>query len=309
LKQVEWIARGRSNALWIFAIASLLAVGLGAAVMAQADIPLGIWIRNPIAWFVAGALTIFFARLGWLGAWLAPVAVILMTLSLFGPGQEGVHRWLDLGPVQLNAAGLVLPVAIVAIDRARDRLAFPCLLVIAAMLAWQPDISQLAAFSLAAIVIASSRRPGLLGLATSTFLAVGLSEPPRSAGGCFPCRRHLDPGLVSLAGARKRNGCQPGRLGFEPTAGRARPCASTDRPDCAFGLSGDHQSRPALGRLPCPAGGIWPQLCDWRVARNRCSLRPATGQIPNVNLTLASRSRHYFRRCGNFRLVFAAARH
>lgn len=174
MNQVEPITRGRGNALWIFAIASLLAVSLGAAAMAQADIPLGIWMRNPIAWLVAGALTIFFARLGWLGAWLAPVAAIIVALSLFGPGQEGVHRWLDLGPVQLNAAGLVLPVAIVAIDRARDRLAFPCLLVIAAMLAWQPDISQLAAFSLAAIVIASSRRPGLLGLATSTILAVGL---------------------------------------------------------------------------------------------------------------------------------------
>lgn len=174
MNQVEPITRGRGNALLIFAIASLLTVSLGAAAMAQADIPLGIWMRNPIAWLVAGALTIFFARLGWLGAWLAPVAAIIVALSLFGPGQEGVHRWLDLGPVQLNAAGLVLPVAIVAIDRARDRLAFPCLLVIAAMLAWQPDISQLAAFSLAAIVIASSRRPGLLGLATSTILAVGL---------------------------------------------------------------------------------------------------------------------------------------
>lgn len=198
MKQVEWIARGHSNALWIFAIASLLAVGLGAAVMAQADIPLGIWIRNPIAWLVAGALTIFFARLGWLGAWLAPVAAIIVALSLFGPGQEGVHRWLDLGPVQLNAAGLVLPVAIVAIDRARDRLAFPCLLVIAATLAWQPDISQLAAFSLAAIVIASSRRPGLLGLATSTILAVGLIALCLSRPDPLAAVAHVE-GILTLA--------------------------------------------------------------------------------------------------------------
>ena len=163
MNQVEWISRAGRTVLLVFGIASLIAVGLGAAVMARADIPLGIWIRNPIAWFVAGALAIFLARLGWLGSWLAPVAVIVVALSLFGPGQEGVHRWLDLG--------LVLPAAIVAFDRASSTVTIPCFVLIAGLLAWQPDISQLAGFSLAATVLATTLRYGKLMLGAWVMLA------------------------------------------------------------------------------------------------------------------------------------------
>jgi hypothetical protein len=74
-------------------------------------------------------------------------------LSLFGPEQEGVRRWLDRGAVQLNAAALVLPVAIAAFDRIGPIVAAICFAAIAAILAVQPDISQLAAFAPAAIIL------------------------------------------------------------------------------------------------------------------------------------------------------------
>lgn len=149
--------RAHWRAVFVFGLASLLTIGLGAAVMAQANVPFVIWIRNPIAWLVAGALGLFLASRGSLGAAMAPLALIVIALSLIGPDQLGVHRWLDLGGLQLNAAALVLPAAIAAFDRTRPWLAIPCFIAIAAILAWQPDISQIASFAFASFILASSR--------------------------------------------------------------------------------------------------------------------------------------------------------
>lgn len=149
--------RTRWRAVFVFGLASLLTIALGAVVMAQGDVPFSIWMRNPIAWLVAGAISLLLASRGWLGAVMVPMALIVVALSLIGPGQGGVYRWLDLGPVQFNAAALVLPAAIAAFDRTRPWLAIPCFLLIAGILAWQPDISQMAGFAFAAVILASSR--------------------------------------------------------------------------------------------------------------------------------------------------------
>ena len=166
IESLDW------RAVFAFGIASLLTIALGAVVMAQADIPLGIWIRNPIAWLLAGAVALLLASRGWLGAWLAPVALIIIALSLIGPDQQGVHRWLNLGPIQLNAAALVLPAAIATFMRTPVVVAISAFAIIAGLLAWQPDISQLAAFALAATLL-STARWGLKGAGVALLLSAG----------------------------------------------------------------------------------------------------------------------------------------
>ena len=169
------------RAVFAFGIASLLTIALGAVVMANADIPLSIWIRNPIAWLLAGAVALFLASRGWLGAWLAPVAAIIIAVSLIGPDQQGVHRWLDLGPVQLNAAALVLPAAVVAFVRTPAVVAIPSFAIIVGLLAWQPDISQLAAFALATTLLCAARfgwkGAALALLLSAAAIAICLSRP------------------------------------------------------------------------------------------------------------------------------------
>lgn len=140
-------------AIWAFGAGSLLAIILGAAVMAQADMPLSIWIRNPIAWCVAAAIGAFVASRGWFGIGAIVIAVVVVGLSIVGPGQEGVFRWIGAGPVQLNAAALVLPVAIVAFTPARAWIAALCFLLIGGVIARQPDISQLGGFVIASVVL------------------------------------------------------------------------------------------------------------------------------------------------------------
>lgn len=170
MNQAKFFVRPRCNALLVFGVASLLAIALGAFTMAQADVQLGVWIRNPIAWALAAAISFFLARRGWLGPALPPIAVIVVALSLIGPEQEDVHRWLGLGPIQLNAAALVLPAALAVFNRTSAAIAVSCFAVIAALLAWQPDISQLAGFALAATILATARF-GWKGAAGSVLIA------------------------------------------------------------------------------------------------------------------------------------------
>lgn len=149
--------RLRWRVVWLFGLASLLAIGLGAAVMAQAGVPLSIWIRNPVAWLAAAGVAIFLGQRGWIAGSMAPAALIVLAISLLGPDMEGVRRWLDLGPVQLNAAALVLPAAIAAFPRANPFIAIVSFALIAGILAIQPDISQLAGYSIAALVLFGAR--------------------------------------------------------------------------------------------------------------------------------------------------------
>jgi hypothetical protein len=140
-------------AIWAFCLGSLVAIIVGAAVMARSDIPLDLWIRNPIAWVVAASIGAFTASRGWVGFPVTLLAILVLFLTMWGPGQEGVFRWVSAGPVQLNAAALVLPLVIAVFTPTRKWLAIPCFLIIGAVIARQPDISQLAGLVIAGLIL------------------------------------------------------------------------------------------------------------------------------------------------------------
>jgi hypothetical protein len=160
-------------AIWAFCVGSLVTIMAGAAVMAQADLSLDLWIRNPIAWIVAAAIGVFMASRGWLGFPVTALCVVVVVLSFWGPGQEGVFRWIGAGPVQLNAAALVLPLAIAVFTPKRRWLAVPCFLALGAVIARQPDISQLAGIVLAGVVLSASAF-GVIGAIVSALFGAGL---------------------------------------------------------------------------------------------------------------------------------------
>lgn len=180
--------------IWAFCAGSLVAIIVGAAVMAQAGIAPDLWIRNPVAWVAAAIIGAFTASRGWLGFPVILLVMLVIGLSLIGPGQAGpgeaglaqasVHRWIGAGPVQLNAAALMLPLAIAIFTPARRWLAIPCFLAIGGVLAWQPDISQLAGFVIASVVLfgLAFRLPGalaalLLGAALIAFCLLMRPDP------------------------------------------------------------------------------------------------------------------------------------
>lgn len=256
--------RSHSLAIRAFGAGSLLAILLGAAAMALADIPLSIWIRNPVAWLAAAAVGIFIASRGWFGVGAIVVAAIVIGLSLVSPGQEGVFRWVGAGPIQLNAAALVLPVAIAAFARARAWIAALSFVIIGAVIAHQPDISQLAGFAIASVILFAFAF-GWKGALAALILGFALLAY---------CLRQPDPLLpvAHVEGILLLAFNQSPALGITMAAAQGLAVVSPmlllrsgDLRWKALALSGLLRSDfacPTLGRIPRPAGRVRAQLRD-----------------------------------------------
>jgi hypothetical protein len=169
-------ARDGARFLGVFAGLSLAAVAAGCVIAAAHGVPAGSWARNPVAWAVGAAAAWVigtWTRRLWGFLLIAPAA---LAATLFNPGQEGVHRWIDLGPVHTNVAAALLPAAVVALAASAGRwwswLAAGAMLV---LLVLQPDASQATALGAAMLVVlASLRAPALVRVAgaAATLLAV-----------------------------------------------------------------------------------------------------------------------------------------
>lgn len=166
-----------SELLLLFAALSLAAVAIGAWICAVNGVPAGAWLRDIAAWIVgaAGACLI---------AWKAPPASFPAALwaapaglvaTLFSAAQQGVHRWVDLGPLHVNLAMVLLPAAIVGLAAVGTDRRWPWILAFAALalLVVQPDASQATALALPAALIAafSIRR---LSLVIAVIVTAGL---------------------------------------------------------------------------------------------------------------------------------------
>lgn len=122
--------------------------------MAQSGVAPSSWLRSVVAWVVGAGLAALLARYAHsrsasIGAVVLGTGALIATL--FAPAVDGVHRWLDIGPLHINAAALCLPALIVGL--AAMRIARPMALVLACIVATvlllQPDASQLTAFAIA----------------------------------------------------------------------------------------------------------------------------------------------------------------
>ena len=135
-----------------------MAIAAGCVAMAESGLAPSTWLRSVVAWIVGGGLAWLLARYGEprsasIGAVLATLAALIGTLA--APAVEGVHRWLDIGPLHVNAAALFLPALIVGL--ATVRIGRPAgaviALVTATILLAQPDASQLTSFAIAASIL------------------------------------------------------------------------------------------------------------------------------------------------------------
>jgi hypothetical protein len=198
-------APGGERFLAGFALLSLASVAVGCAVAAAHGVSAGSWGRNLAAW-----------GLGAVAAWVAAarasrlfgillIAPVGLAATLLDPGQEGVHRWIDVGPVHVNAAATLLPAAVVALATLGDRgwawlaaAAMMCLLVL------QPDASQAAALGAGMmVVLASLRAPALARVGGAAARLHAARRPRARAGGGGDHRSRMD---VIACGGRRRGG-------------------------------------------------------------------------------------------------------
>jgi cell division protein FtsW (lipid II flippase) len=165
LRGLRQALQHRFAMLCVFGVCSFAAVAIGAYICALSGVPPALWIRNLAAWCVGAVLAVGLAFVRRTEAlhvalWAAPLALLA---TFFSPAQEGVHRWIDAGPLHINAAMLTLPAATVALAAlSREHVwAWGASFVALALLVLQPDASQATALAavMAAIAAAASSRP------------------------------------------------------------------------------------------------------------------------------------------------------
>jgi len=170
---------GLAGPFGLFAASSLLAVTLGCVVARAGGAPTSEWARNLLAWAVGAVVAGGLAR--WAGrrtfAVFAGAAVLGLAAAFLGHGQGGVHRWVQLGPLRINAAEILLPAALVACAAAPHglRMAWGTAAAILVLLAAQPDASQATAYGGGVIVltaISPAGRGWRAGAAVLVILAV-----------------------------------------------------------------------------------------------------------------------------------------
>ena len=138
---------------------------------------------------VAGALLALVAA--WLarppGRFSAPILLVLILVAetwilVAGVSMEGVRRWAAIGPLQLHAASLLVPLAVwIAAQRLEVATATP-LAAILVVLAAQPDAASVLALTVALVVLTlvdrSKRRLGAILVVIGALCAAwALSRP------------------------------------------------------------------------------------------------------------------------------------
>jgi hypothetical protein len=165
----------------LFGWASLGAVASGCYVMLAAHTGSAFWLRNVMAWLAGALLAFALSRVRFspaLAIGAIAVCVGALACTFLDADQMGVHRWINAGPLHMNVAALVLPLLLVALAAAPPGLAFrsgvAIVIVVIALLYWQPDASQASAFAVAALCLIGfeSARSVIGRIAIATLVAI-----------------------------------------------------------------------------------------------------------------------------------------
>lgn len=155
--------------------AATAAVGL--AVLAMVGVPASVLVIQAAAFVVGGLLAICLALKGAApgsrpAVWVMWLAALLVLTTLSGPNLEGVRRWIQIGPLVLQPAPLVLPFVAWALTMRPS--GWPIGALTMGFLA-QPDPSALAAVAaVVAIIAVIYRRVKFLEMGALSLGLVGL---------------------------------------------------------------------------------------------------------------------------------------
>ena len=150
---------------WLL-LAPLPAIGVGAAVAREIHVPVTAFLPNLVALVVGGGATLCFLRVSSntqqrLLRWLSVAGFLAIATTLVGAGVEGVHRWLSIGPFQLNASAAFLPWILggLASQSPRDyALGLALLLAVQLVHFAQPDAAQATALAVGMVPVLMDER-------------------------------------------------------------------------------------------------------------------------------------------------------
>jgi hypothetical protein len=206
--------RDSTRSMVMFGVASLAAVGAGCVTMAASGVAPSSWLRTVAAWMTGAILAALLARSAGRRAVIAVViaGIAALVASLFAADVDGVHRWVDAGPLHINVAALFLPAVIMglAVIEVSSRSGVVASLAVAIVLLMQPDASQLTAFAVAILILLvrsqATPRVRAIGIAVALlFVAAGWMrpdplQPVAEVEGVFAMCLAVSPTLAVVAG-------------------------------------------------------------------------------------------------------------
>ncbi len=147
---------------FLFFLGPILATLFGMYTVNQMDIPVSVFYPN--VWgIVIGIIIVLAMSSRWkdrrpaLVMQLSFVSLLLLLACFLFPGQNEVHRWINVGPLGIEVSMLVLPLILWCLHQFLHEKQFLHGTVLFAatstILGFQPDASQVTAFSLAGLVL------------------------------------------------------------------------------------------------------------------------------------------------------------
>ncbi|MBW1299010.1 hypothetical protein [Aquimarina litoralis] len=139
------------------------AIILGVLTMYFNDVSSIIWLQNLTIFLIVGICScgiLIWNKFPKVNNTLVIVfSIILLLLTFIDSGVSDVHRYLSIGPVNLNIGSIVLPILLIQLEKMLQNknwwfIAFIALTIIA-ILFFQPDASKVTAFSIASIFLLS----------------------------------------------------------------------------------------------------------------------------------------------------------
>lgn len=149
---------------WILAKSQLYlillpAIIIGVLAMHSNDVPIIIWSQNIFGFILAVLLIYLILKKPEIieNKFTIPISIVLLLLTFFDSGFEGVHRWVAVGPIRLYIASIVVPILIIGIWRISKKtngwISLIISIGVSLLLALQPDASQTTAFIIPMAII------------------------------------------------------------------------------------------------------------------------------------------------------------
>lgn len=131
----------------------LPAILVGALAMISFGVASSVWIQQILIWFIGTVISAVYlisyknkkSREGNLVYIL--ILLVLLILPFLFNDLDGVHRWLNLGPINLYIASIILPLLIILLWQIASNKREPYIIVTLLILLFQPDAGQLTAFA------------------------------------------------------------------------------------------------------------------------------------------------------------------
>jgi hypothetical protein len=131
------------------------ALFLGINTMRYFDIPKSIWLINLVCTLLLICIGLIINNLEkFKNKNLIYFLIFLLTLTFFDKGFMDVHRWLSLGNFKLNIGLIITPILIIEVNKIQNSpLALFLSFIVLLIFLFQPDASQVTAFSLSILLI------------------------------------------------------------------------------------------------------------------------------------------------------------